>query len=136
MKLSKFGCVAVQHWLNIPNIFPFVTLDEFVVMPNHVHGILIIDHGLRNGRDAIYRVSGGGATHRNNPMGCGTLGEVIRCFKGKFTFEIRKKQSEYFTWQPRFHDHVIRDRTALQNIRNYIHQNPLKWNKDCFHVYK
>ncbi|PLX28291.1 hypothetical protein C0581_02745 [Candidatus Parcubacteria bacterium] len=69
-------------------------------------------------------------------MGQNTLGEVIRWFKGKCTFEIRKNQQKDFTWQPRFHDRVVRDENALQNIRNYIDQNPTKWNEGGFYVYK
>lgn len=149
MGLNQLGCLAAQFWQDIPSHFNDVNLDTWVVMPNHVHGILILGH-LPNindqqnhksqrrpqsqRRDAINRVSTaaghGGITGKYNPIGKGTIGEIIRWYKGRTTFEIRKNHT--FGWQPRFHDHIIRDENELNRIRKYILQNPLKWelNKD------
>ena len=126
MGLNEVGLVAHQVWTELPSYFNEVILDEFIVMPNHIHAILFISC-----RHAINRVptgkANGGATGIYNPMGKGTLGEIIRSFKARITFEIRKKSIADFSWQPRFYDHVIRNETELTRIRKYIRNNPLKW---------
>jgi len=123
MKLSRIGQMAHQCWLEIPEHFPFVVLDEFVIMPNHVHGIIIIDK------------PGGGNDQSlsNNKFGpqSQNLASIIRGFKigvTKYANEI----NAVFSWQPRFHDHIIRNDKSFQNIRNYIRNNPKKWNDDQF----
>ncbi len=85
----------------------------------------------KHGRDAINRVSttNGGITGEHNPMGKNTLGEIIRWYKGRSTFEIRKIYPD-FQWQSRFYDHIIRTEESLYNIRNYIISNPGMWGKD------
>jgi len=92
-------------------------------------------------RDAINRVSTGssitkkpgGITGKHNPMGKNSLSQIIRWCKGRTTYEIRKKFSNPdFQWQSRFHDHIIRDEIALQNVRNYIIDNPKNWEIDIF----
>jgi putative transposase len=129
MRLSIAGEIAEKIWWTIPDRFPGVRLDAFVVMPNHVHGILIIDRDPQNpGRDAINRVStinrathpiinpddvthppsiAGGVTGHHNPMlSNDSVSKIIRWYKGRSKFEIGKPLPE-FAWQPRFHDHVI-----------------------------
>jgi len=82
MGLNELGCTVTKYWQEIPLHFPFVKLDEFVVMPNHVHGILAINNLSNNRRDAINRVSttmnNGGVTGKHNAMGKNELGEIIR----------------------------------------------------------
>ena len=159
LQLSETGKIAEQYWLDIPNHFPFVVLDEFVIMPNHIHGILFFDKpdnnahcenaifgnahgGNAQGRDAINRVSTivpqqivpppkkiGGITGVHNPMLHENLGRVIRWFKGRVSFECRKINID-FAWQTRFHDSIIRNDDALANVRGYILNNPANWNND------
>ena len=144
-RLFPAGFVARKHWLEIPNHFPFVKLDAFTIMPNHVHGIVIINKPESNGkllqsRDAINRVStglsnvnmvhgNGGATGKHNPMLQGNLSRIIRWYKGRVTFEIRKTNPQ-FAWQSRFHDHIIRNREEYHGIRQYIVDNPQQWTED------
>jgi putative transposase len=141
--LSESGFLAKQIWLDIPNYFSYILLHEYVIMPNHVHGILEI----HNRRDAINRVSKstetnlneedipdtkrrkGGITGKNNPMLYPNLSRVIRWYKGRVTHEIRKNQKD-FNWQSRFYDHVIQDNRSLNAIRKYIKDNPEKWTND------
>ena len=95
MELSEIGKIALQCWHRIPNQFPFAKLDAFVLMPNHIHGILAIhrrdaiyrvstNNNNQNCRDAIYRVSTdetnntGGITNENNPMLSDNLSRIIR----------------------------------------------------------
>ncbi|MBX9850944.1 MAG: hypothetical protein K2X86_04215 [Cytophagaceae bacterium] len=135
IQLSEEGKIAEKFWKEIPLHFPNLILDEFVIMPNHVHGIVIIDnHCDSERRDAINRVStsqgAGGITGVKNPMlNKGTLPFIIRWFKGRSAFEIRKINSS-FNWQPRYYEHVIRDQKSFLNIQDYIAENPLKWAKD------
>ena len=135
MGLSEIGCWAWKCWYDIPNHFPFVILDEFVVMPDHIHGIIFIQNSIR--RDAINRVPTddikmGGITKNHNPMGKQTLGEIIRYFKGRTSFEIHQKIDLNFTWQPRFHDRIIRNENELNRIMKYIKNNPKNWKKDKY----
>ena len=152
MVLSDLGRIAERFWLKIPQQFPFARVDEFVVMPNHVHGIIeTVD---ANRRDAIHRVSNtdgaeldaisdaksdvinrvstGGATGNNNPMVMGdSVSFIVRWYKGRVTFETKQIQTAIpFGWQTRFHDHVIRTESELERIRQYIRANPSNWNTD------
>lgn len=133
MELSHTGQIVFDLWQLIPENFPFITLDEFVIMPDHIHGIIVIDKndGDHHGsRCAINRAStntdAGGITGNKNPMLHDNLSRIIRWFKGRSTFECRKI-NEHFGWQSRFYDHIIRDRESHDRIRNYIRNNPLNW---------
>ena len=150
MYLSDLGQLANKYWLEIENKFPFVVLDHFVVMPNHVHGIIHIDKPLFDGRDAIYRISNsadnpdainristvrkiGGVTGSNNPMLHENLSRFMNWYKGRCTFEMRKIYSK-FSWQPRFHEHIIRNEESYVKIAEYIHNNPLHWQEDKYFI--
>ncbi|MFH1441281.1 MAG: transposase [Candidatus Omnitrophota bacterium] len=154
VKLSEIGGMADKLWNEIPRYFQFAKIDNYIVMPNHIHGILAInrrDAINRDaigrdaigrdaigrdaiGRDAINRVSTlkcGGITGRHNPMNANSLSRIIRWYKGRTTFEIHKLQTgRFFRWQERFYEHVIRDEKSLHAIRQYIVDNPIKWESD------
>ena len=147
MYLSEMGKFAHENWHEMPDHCPFVKLDSFVVMPNHLHGILVIDNlvdfDCRDdvGRDAINRVSTceqseppekiGGITGENNPMLFDNLSRAIRWYKGKTTFKCHSLHAD-FGWQTRFHDHIIRDEESWKNIQEYILNNPARWDKDKY----
>ena len=137
--LSETGYVAHNIWNKIP--------DEFIIMPNHVHGIIVLCRDIKyTSRDAIHRVLkmpqknqpspelkiAGGATGPDNPMlKSHSLSNVIRWFKGRTKFEIKKMESgQKFAWQPRFHDHIIRSDEDFNRIREYIINNPVNWQDD------
>lgn len=138
MVLSETGKFAEKFWNEIPAHFAYASLDAFVVMPNHIHGILVIN---QSNRDAINRVStiitqnnnanskAGGVTKNHNPMLHNNLSRIIRWYKGRATFESRKSNPN-FSWQSRFHDHIIRNDTSLYNIERYIKNNPKMWCRD------
>ena len=125
MRLSEVGKIVEKYWNEIPKHFENVILDEFVIMPNHIHGIIVIenddviDQNIVTGRNAINRVSTGGITGIYNPMGKRTLGEIIRWYKGRCTFEIRKQKQFFAGWQSNYYEHIIRDEKGLVNIRKY-----------------
>lgn len=135
MQLSSIGELAKKYWTEIPKQFTFAYLSEYVIMPNHLHGIVVIN-GSR--RDAINRVStnndkkSGGVTGQHNPMLHNNLSRIIRWYKGRTSFES-KKINDQFTWQTRFHDHIIRNEEAFQRIAKYINENPLNWKGDKYY---
>jgi len=161
--LSQIGKITKQYWLKITNHFSFAILDEFIIMPNHIHGIIQINKtsisNATNCRDAIHRVSNnetntnihcndqdamnrvsterrsktGGITGEHNLMLGKTLGTIIRWFKGRISYECNK-QNINFQWQHRFHDRIIRNELALNGIRYYIQINPQKWYHDRNHI--
>src|SRR5690606_22118356 len=108
MALSEIGNITQQCWEQIPIHFPFVILDEFVVMPNHVHGIIVIDKGDDYVETRLIASLQGGITKNKNPMLADGLPKIIRWFKGKSSYEIRKTHAD-FAWQSRYHDRIIRD---------------------------
>jgi putative transposase len=151
MQLSEIGKFAAQFWHEIPNHFPMVELGNFVVMPNHVHGILIMNHSVEtrfiasdnndenkynNQTRLIASLQGknGGFSCDKNPMMGNSISKIIRWYKGRCSFECRKINPN-FGWQSRFHDHIIRNSRSFDNIQNYIEQNPLKWDEDKFYKY-
>jgi putative transposase len=144
MHLSAIGVIAQKLWYEIPNNFSNSQIDSFCVMPNHIHGILIINQ-IREGdamnprtqeEDAMNRVSTsqrGGVTGLFNPMLYkNSLSKIIRWYKGRCSFEINQIY-EGFGWQERFHDNIIRDEFALEQIRQYIINNPINWEQDREH---
>jgi len=151
---SAIGEVAKNEWLKTAELRPDMnlTLDEFVIMPNHFHGIIFIGENQYNSRDAMHCVSAnphGDAKHcvstgrhtdasqcvgtesGDNKFGAQSknLASIIRGFKMAVTTFARKNNIN-FAWQERYHDHVIRDNDALQNIRAYIYNNPANWLDD------
>mgnify|MGYP002476918240 CR=1 FL=1 len=124
MILNGTGKLAERFWKEIPDHFPFLELDNFVIMPNHVHGILIIKRGTAETR-LIASLRGGFAGNKN-PMFHINISRIIRWYKGRCSFEINKIHPG-FAWQPRFYDHIIRDAADWERIRNYITDNPANW---------
>lgn len=127
------GKIAESCWLDIPNHFPYAQLDSFVIMPNHIHGIIVInkqfttDNGnsvdVSNGLDELQI---GGFAGYNNPMLNENIPRIIRWFKGRCTFEIRKVQTS-FKWQTRYYDRIIRDNQEYERIKIYIENNVKNW---------
>jgi putative transposase len=121
MNVTQLGDAARHCWSTIPDHFPFVILDAFVVMPNHIHGIIVID---KNNDDADHYISmdlpgnhAGGQSQN--------LGSIIRGFKIGVT-KFAKENNIDFAWQPGFHDRIIQDDEGLNAVRRYIANNPRK----------
>jgi REP element-mobilizing transposase RayT len=139
MILNSVGVLAEEYWIEILKQFPYVELGNFQLMPNHMHGILIIDKSVvatvetrfiasdldgiiederskdnaqRGETRLITSVSMdnriGGFAGENNPMLADNISRIIRWYKGRCTFEMRKINSN-FEWHPRFHDHIMRN---------------------------
>lgn len=138
MQLSEIGCIANTCWHEIPQHFPFVQLGPFVVMPNHVHGIIIInkpndERYVETQNFASLQQQQQQQSPSKNKFGpqSKNLASIIRGFKIGVTKNARNIHAE-FAWQPRFHDHIIRDDNSYQRISQYIYTNPDNWTKDKF----
>ena len=122
---TPIGKIAHQYWSEIPNHFPFVVLDEFVIMPDHLHGILYFDKPKRREAKSCVSTTVIPATNKFGPQSK-NLASVIRGYKAAVK-KYATINSIKFVWQPRYHDHVIRTERELQAIRRYIQNNPKKW---------
>jgi REP element-mobilizing transposase RayT len=123
--------------MQIPDHFDNVELDEFVVMPNHIHGIIVICGEYTAGRDVAKpsvetRLIASLPEHKNRfcPLKKGSLSTIIGSYKSAVTRLIRKHHNSKFAWKSRFYDHAIRNENALEKIVNYTHQNPKNWKQD------
>ncbi|MCX7876665.1 MAG: hypothetical protein N2321_10940 [Melioribacteraceae bacterium] len=130
MILNELGKIADKYWLEIPNHFSIVELDYYVVMPNHIHGIIIINESGNNiCRDVACNVSTDNIFSQISPKG-NSLSTIIRSYKSAVSKNIHELYKLDFSWQTRFYDRIIRNEKELFNIRKYIEQNPLKWELD------
>ena len=129
MLLSDFGIIADECWLAIPEHFPNVELGAYAIMPNHVHGIIVI---VGDGRGTIDV----GATHasplQKQPNGPAphSLGTIIGSFKSAVTKRIGREHNATGIWQRNYYEHIIRDEKDLRNKTDYINANPMLWDED------
>jgi len=125
IQLSEIGQIAKKYWLEITDRFNKVTLDEWMIMPNHVHGIVIIGENNVNCRNTPRRVPTG-----MQPLIKNSLSSIINHYKGNVKRFCNKNGFNHFSWQSRFYDHILRNENSLNKIREYILNNPLKWDLD------
>lgn len=141
MCLNRFGSIVSECCVEIPAHFTNVEMDTFVVMPNHIHGILVIHDctdttthfttSIHNGRrgEVTSPTQKGAATA---PLQKHTLGQVIAYFKYQTTKSINQIHKTPGTrlWQRNYYEHVIRNENDLNEIRQYVLDNPVKWDMD------
>ena len=160
VRLLPLGVIANICWHEIPHHTKHVELGEFIVMPNHVHGIIMLNKpfndnhadddpeisipnsvetlhatSLRNGdatslRDGDLMPQQGKQMANISPKS-NSISTIIRSYKSAVTKHARRL-GFHFNWQSRFHDHIIRDEKSFQNISNYIIQNPMRWHEDRY----
>lgn len=137
MKMSEIGKIAEIFWLEIPKHFPFVNLDEHIIMPNHIHGILEICKQLDDRRNEALPRSYTGKYPRMSEISprSGSLSAIIGSFKSIVTKTVNQKYSQNnFSWQSRFHDRIIRNEKELDAIIKYIFENSAKWHLDKYNT--
>ena len=123
---SPIGEIAESCWQEIPQHFEHVDLDYFVIMPNHIHGILFFsDHD--DCRGVQLNAPTDANFYAKISPNKNTLSVIIRTFKAAVTRQCRLNGYEHFKWQRSFFDRVIRNDDELNKIREYILYNPLKW---------
>ena len=119
MALNQYGDIVKNSWLDLPNHHENIGLDQFIIMPNHIHGIIIINNPVGNGPARSSN------NHTNN-----NLSVIIGSYKSTVTKQINRINDNTFKWQKSFHDHIIRIDKSLNNIREYIINNPKNWELD------
>ncbi|MBT3278945.1 MAG: hypothetical protein HN909_05780 [Phycisphaerales bacterium] len=124
MQLYPLGHAAVQCWETIPSHFPHVRLDSFVVMPNHLHGILFLDDSCQE-PPLPPNVPPVWPPETKTPSR--TIGSIVRGFKIGVTKWAKQHTSIQAIWQRDYFDRVLRDQEELVRARNYIANNPLQW---------
>lgn len=122
--LNEYGNMVKQQWEWLENQYHYIYLDEWIIMPNHVHGIIVIENEHDPCRDRSRPVPTIGA---NTSIKIKSLSEIMGAFKTTSSKMIHIHGLTYFKWQRSFHDHIIRTEKKLQNIRKYIQNNPIKF---------
>jgi putative transposase len=128
--LSDIGRIIFNYWLEMPGHFNNVKLDDWIIMPNHLHGIIEIlqakDFGNEHCRDAPWRVS---TRNKFAPLKPKSLQSIVNHFKGAVKRECNKNNLD-FEWQPRYYEHIIKNDEDYARIKEYIANNPLNWELD------
>ena len=154
MNLSDIGSMAEKFWIEIPNHFPFVQLSDFVVMPNHVHGIITINkfrdadtvetqnfaslhqkqkqtESQTTDQNPNQNQQPGSVKNHFGPQSM-NLASIIRGYKIGVS-KYARIENPFFKWQSRYYDHIVHDQEELNRICNYILNNPSKWKNDEFY---
>jgi REP element-mobilizing transposase RayT len=153
MKCNDVGGIIAEEWEKTKIIRHNITIDEWMVMPNHLHGIIAINWRLKKLNDVavdkqnelavvetprpivetsrrdVSTILGSRKISRHT-LSPNSLGSIIGQFKSICTKRIRMMGHPNFAWQSRFHDHIIRNGHELNRIRKYIIENPIKWYLD------
>ncbi len=120
--LSDLGMIVREEWRHISKFRPNVQLDQFVVMPNHLHGLVIIedDYDFASSRT----------------LQAGSLGAIIGQYKIAVTRRAKSSRINYGQniWQRNYHEHIVRNDKTLNDIRRYIIENPARWQDDSLYV--
>ena len=132
MNYTELGNIAMECWKSIPLHFPHAEAPLWVVMPNHIHGIIII-HKLGNATTVAVETQIFASLPENGGNHFGpqskNLASIVRGFKIGVTKHAREK-GIFFAWQPRYHDHIVRDFDEMNRIADYIETNPARWAQD------
>ena len=131
MKLSAIGAIADVLWFELPHRNSIIELGEYVIMPDHLHGILILkdlplkttNHQKKTNQDEKNQKMAAISPKANS------VSTIIRSYKSAVSKHLNRLNME-FKWQSRFHDHIIRDKAAFERISNYIRSNPENWECD------
>jgi REP element-mobilizing transposase RayT len=154
MITSPFGQIANEQWFELPKRFPYVQLDAFIVMPKHVHGVLLMDYC--NSPGIIETYVGAGFTPaldnnniptQNNKATARLAPTTIPNIIGAYKSLVLQHALQYIKtncpdtilgklWQRGYYDHIIRDYQAYEKITDYIANNPVKWDDDKFFIRK
>jgi len=122
---NKFGSIADNCWRNIPSHFPNTDLLDYIVMPNHIHGVIVI----RNKAGAACCAPTG---NRRHGPAKGSLGAIVRSFKSAVTKTINVDNLIIWpVWQRGYYDRIIRNAKELKYVIEYIRTNPTNWNKEA-----
>lgn len=161
MELNEAGKIAVSCWLDIPAHFPNATLHEYVVMPNHIHGIIELSGTSVGAKNISPEIGTENETfgigekiistenraknispqrmepsnsEPSRPRGTSqTIGSIVRGFKIGVTKWLHQNSNVHHVWQRNYYEHIIRDELSYIRIADYINDNPAKWQDDKFY---
>ena len=133
MTVNNLGLIVTDCWSQITQVRPNVELDAFILMPNHLHGILFIFD--KNTADVATRPKRT-ANDSESRLASGSLGVIIGQFKRAVTIrsKLLNKPPEQAIWQRNYYEHIVRNERSLDDIRKYIVENPGKWLDDSLYV--
>jgi len=136
MRLSPIGEIISQVWQRLPHYFPYSALDTFVVMPNHIHGIVVLLNrrgkafeGKVEQQRALVFANALPLQHGSVPRSLAAIIQNFKSVSARQVNQIRGRQSEPL-WQRNYYEHIVRNESELARIRDYIVQNPLQWELD------
>ncbi|RWX47114.1 REP element-mobilizing transposase RayT [Candidatus Electrothrix aarhusensis] len=135
MRLHDAGNIVAEQWIKTGDIRDTVELDAWTVMPNHFHGIIVLIDTARRGTARRAPTCRAPTTERFGKPVSGSLPTIVRAFKSAATknVNILRNTPGNKLWQPNYWEHIIRNETELQRIREYIHNNPTRWHEDALH---
>lgn len=127
MRLNGCGRIARDEWLKTADLRQRVQLDAFIVMPNHIHGIIVLTDDGR--RETLFRTP---TTEQFGKPTSDSIPTIVRLFKSSVTTRINKLLGTPGTsvWQRNYYEHIVRDDGSLNRIRQYIENNPARWSTD------
>jgi len=138
MLLNPFGQIAAAEWFKTSQLRPYIKLfsDEFVVMPNHIHGILHIDFAPPAIETALQRNAPTKQSPLAQPPGPHSLASVVRAYKSAVTYAINAQNDSRGSpvWQRNYYEHIIRSEKEYLQIQAYIENNPVNWVADSENV--
>ncbi len=129
MQLSAVGEIVAEEWQKTAQLRSYIALDEWIVMPNHLHGIIIINNQPLQPVIDMFRRNISTRMVKSR-LKSKSLGSIIGQIKSVCTKRIWEAGFDDFDWQDRFYDHIIQNEESLHNIREYIINNPVKWELD------
>lgn len=135
-ELSEAGKIIAEEWLKTPKLRPQmkIVLHNYVVMPDHFHGLLTIGQTEFNGIDTFIDESGE-LKHNRFKSQSNNLGSIVRGFKSAVTMRCKLSGID-FCWQSRYYDVIIRSQNQFENVQKYILENPSKWSRDALRPHK
>ncbi|MDX2231858.1 MAG: transposase [Leptolyngbyaceae cyanobacterium bins.349] len=151
MQLNDAGQMVQRVWVDLPQRFPAIELNAFVIMPNHIHGIIQFTHDAIAGTGERAGTRPAPTEEQNNLVGVplvgtpvtepgATLGEIVGTFKSISTHEyaiaMKQRHWEPFhrrLWQRNYYEHIIRDTISFEKIEDYVQTNPQRWHLDQLH---
>jgi putative transposase len=137
MITNEIGNLAAKILFDLPNRFKNIEIDEFILMPNHLHTIIIINEYPTVGVELALPKddSDKNDNETDRASSVPTLGRIIQVFKSISTIEINRLRdgSGLPVWQRNYYEHIIRNEKELYEIRKYIENNPLNWNDDEYY---
>ena len=130
--LNEYGRIAEREWIKTSEIRPNIHLDVFVIMPNHIHGIIQINK-IGNRRGTTHRAP---TVEQFGKPTSNTIPTIIRGYKSSVTKQINilRNKPDVPVWQRNYYEHIIRDEKSYYKISEYIKTNPLKWHDDKYYA--